>query len=238
MRAPDKIKLFVGYDRRETVAAHVAAWSVVRRSSIPVQQTLLMLEQLIELTRERDEKQSTDFAFSRFLVPFRSDYIGHSIFMDCDMLCRVDIAQIFECIEPHHAVTVVKHDYVPKTERKFLDHQQTVYKRKNWSSVMVFNNELCQGLTPRYVNTASGLDLHQFKWLPDYMIGGLGKEWNHLVGEYDPNPNAKIVHFTLGTPCFKKYEECEFANEWYEERRSMLDYDVIKEYSRPDRIEA
>lgn len=232
------IRLFVGYDARETVAAHVAAFSVARRSSVPVAVTLLMLPQLRELTRERDEKQSTDFAFSRFLVPSRCDFEGQAIFTDCDVLCRVDIAEILKEIEPHQAVAVVKHDYVPKSARKFLDQQQTTYPRKNWSSVMVFNNALCRKLTPEYVNTASGLELHQFRWLPDYQIGALSREWNHLVGEYDPNPHANIVHFTLGTPCFAKYADCEYAQEWRDEQNAMLDYDRRLEFSRPERIEA
>lgn len=158
--------------------------------------------------------------------------------MDCDMLCRVDIAGILENIEPHHAVSVVKHDYVPKSERKFLNQQQTSYARKNWSSVMVFNNALCPQLTPEYVNSATGLQLHQFKWLADHMIGALDRSWNHLVGEYQPNPNARLVHFTLGTPCFAKYRDCEFANEWFEEKNAMLDYDRRGEFSKPERVEA
>jgi lipopolysaccharide biosynthesis glycosyltransferase len=233
---PDVLRLFVGYDRRETVAAHVAAFSFVRRSSVPVSVTLLMLPQL-PMTRDRDERQSTDFAFSRFLVPSICGYEGRSLFVDCDVLCRVDVSELFHMIQPHHAVAVVKHEYTPKTERKFLDQQQTTYQRKNWSSVMVFNNALCRMLTQKYVNEASGLDLHQFRWLPDNMIGALDKSWNHLVGEYPENPNAKIVHFTLGTPCFEKYSDCEYAREWYEEKNAMLAYDRRGEYSRPERVE-
>jgi hypothetical protein len=223
--APESIKLFVGYDRRETVAAHVTAWSVVRRSSIPVDVRLLMLDQMPALTRPRDPLQSTDFAFSRFLVPYESQYRGVSIFMDCDMLCRVDIARILDGMEPHHAVRVVKHDYVPKTARKFLDQVQTKYRRKNWSSVVVFNNAMCPMLTPSYVNEAHGLTLHQFKWLPDYLIGALDRGWNHLVGEYDYDPDAKIAHFTLGTPCFYEFRQSEYADEWFAERESMLNYE-------------
>jgi hypothetical protein len=223
--APESIKLFVGYDRKETVAAHVTAWSVVRRASIPVDVRLLMLSQMPALTRPRDPLQSTDFAFSRFLVPYESHYRGVSIFMDCDMLCRVDIARILDAMEPHHAVCVVKHDYSPKSDRKFLNHVQTAYRRKNWSSVVVFNNALCPMLTPEYVNRAPGLDLHQFKWLPDYLIGALDRSWNHLVGEYRHDPDAKIAHFTLGTPCFDEYRACEYADEWFAERDSMLAYE-------------
>jgi hypothetical protein len=228
------LKVFIGYDSHETVAFHVAAFSIMRRSSVPVSVVGLRLNQL-PLTREPEG--STEFTFSRFLVPYLCDYKGTSCFMDCDVLCLSDIAELFASIQDYQAVAVVKHDYIPKHQTKFLGNEQKVYPRKNWSSVMVFNNALCPVLTPKYVNHASGLELHQFKWTPDHMIGGLDKSWNHLVGEYDPNPDAKIVHFTLGTPCFEKYAECEYGKEWHEEKSAMLDYDRRGEYSRPARVE-
>jgi hypothetical protein len=116
---------------------------------------------------------------------------------------------------------VCKHDYVPKTERKFLGQVQTKYPRKNWSSLMIFNNERCRALTPDYVNSASGLDLHRFKWLDDRLIGSLPLEWNWLVEEYPYKPDAKIVHYTLGGPYFDDYRNCDYAGEWFEEFESM-----------------
>lgn len=235
---PDRLQVVIGFDRHETVAAHVLAHSIDRRSKKATPSLSMLRIERLPMWRERDPKQSTDFAFSRFLTPWLCNYQGMSIFLDCDMLCRVDINDILDGIEPDKAVYVVKHDYVPKSARKFLDQVQTKYERKNWSSVMVFNNALCRTLTPEFVNAESGLNLHQFRWLPDRMIGALDRSWNHLVGEYDPNPQAKIVHFTLGTPCFAAYSECEFAHEWHEERKAMLAYDRMGEYSRPERIEA
>jgi lipopolysaccharide biosynthesis glycosyltransferase len=231
------LRVFIGYDAHETVAFHVAAFSIMRRASAPVSITGLMLPQL-PITRDRDPKQSTDFAFSRFLVPHLCHYEGRAIFMDCDMLCRSDILELWDSLPPFKSAAVVKHDYAPKAGEKFLDQAQTAYRRKNWSSVMVFNNPACRALTPAYVNTASGLDLHQFRWLEDAQLWELPREWNHLVGEYEPNPAAKLVHFTLGTPCFAKYRHCEYSKEWHEERAAMLDYDRSKEYSRPERVDA
>lgn len=229
------LRLFIGFDSHETVAFHVAAFSFMRRSSVPVSITGLRREQL-PITREQEG--STEFTFTRFLVPWLCGFEGMAVFTDCDVLCRVDIADIVNGIADHHAVSVVKHDYTPKQEAKFRGQEQTAYKRKNWSSVMVFNNPLCVVLTPDYVNRATGLELHQFKWLRDWQIGALEKSWNHLVGEYAPNPNARIAHFTLGTPCFAKYRECEFAREWFDERDSMTDYDRYGEYSKPEKVEA
>lgn len=227
------IRVFIGFDSNEVVAYHVLANSILRHASEPVSITPLKLSQL-PLTRERTATQSTEFSFSRFLVPWLCDYKGTAIFMDCDMLCRTDIAALEG--EKGKAASVVKHDYKPRPEDKFLGQAQSIYAKKNWSSVMVFDNAACRALTPQYVNTASGLELHQFKWLPDEScIGALDPAWNHLVGEYQPNLAAKIVHFTLGTPCFAKYANCEYARDWRDEKARMLEYNKIGEFNLAQR---
>ncbi|MEO7727663.1 MAG: glycosyltransferase, partial [Burkholderiales bacterium] len=143
------IRVFIGYDPREAVAYSVLAHSIQRRASAPVAVTPLMLSGLKDvLTRQRHPLQSTDFSFSRFLTPLLSDYAGWSIFMDCDMLVLDDIARLFELRDERYAVMVVKHDHVPKEATKFLDQPQTPYQKKNWSSVMLFNNAKCKALTP------------------------------------------------------------------------------------------
>lgn len=214
--------IFIGYDPNETIAYHALAHSILRRSTIPVSIAPLMRSQLGALyTRARGPTESTEFSLTRFLVPALSDYRGWSMFIDCDMLCRADIAELAALTKEagDKAVLVCKHDYTPKTGRKFLDQVQTKYPRKNWSSVMLFNNARCTALTPGYVNSAGGLDLHRFNWLKDEEIGAIPLEWNWLVGEYDYNPAARIVHYTLGGPYFDEYRDCDYAAEWFEERR-------------------
>ena len=230
------LKVFLGYDKNETVAFHVAAHSLMRHSSIPVSIIPLVLGQL-PMTRERTPIQSTEFSFSRFLVPWLCRYEGMAVFADCDVLFRTDIATMQGT--PGAAVSVVKHEYEPRPEDKFLGQKQSIYEKKNWSSVMLFDCAMCPQLTPAYVNNASGLELHQFKWLGnESMIGELDKNWNHLVGEYKPNPDAKIVHYTRGTPCFAKYSRCEYADEWYTERNLMLEYNKMNEFSLPEKSAA
>lgn len=217
------IPVFIGYDAREAVAFSVLSYSIHRRSSRPVTVAPIMLTQLRGMyRRERHPLQSTDFSFSRFLTPCLSDYSGWSIFMDCDMLMLDDIAKLWALRDDRYAVMVVKHVHVPKETRKFLGEPQSKYEKKNWSSVMLFNNAKCRALTPDFVNTASGLELHQFKWLEggDF-IGALPSEWNHLVG-YDRPGVASLVHFTLGGPYFTDYRDCEYASEWFAERDAML----------------
>ena len=216
--------IYIGYDPRESVAFHTLAHSILRRASVPVSIAPLMQSQLKGIyTRERGPAESTEFSLTRFLVPSLAGFQGWSIFMDCDMLCRADIAELARQIglQADKAVLVCKHDYTPKTERKFLNQVQSRYARKNWSSLMIFNNERCRALTSEYVNSASGLALHRFEWIDDSAIGGLPLEWNWLVGEYNYNPAAKIVHYTIGGPYFDDYRNCDYAEEWFAELESM-----------------
>jgi len=218
------VRVFIGYDAREAVAFSVLAHSIMARASAPVSISPLMLSELRGVfTRERHPLQSTDFAFSRFLTPYLSGFEGWSVFMDCDMLVLDDIANLWKLRDERHAVMVVKHEHQPRETVKFLDQPQTAYPKKNWSSVMLFNNAKCRALTPEYVNAASGLELHQFKWLPDEsLIGELPRAWNHLVGYYHPTPGVSLVHYTLGGPYFDEYRDCEYAEHWREELASML----------------
>lgn len=218
------IRVFIGFDPRETVAFHVLSHSIHARASRPVELAPLALSQLTEvLTRERDPLQSTDFSFSRFLTPYLSSFAGWSIFMDCDMLALDDIARLYDLRDDCYAVMVVKHQHTPREEIKFLDQPQSKYAKKNWSSVILFNNSRCRALTPEFVNSASGLELHQFKWLKDEsLIGELPHRWNHLVGYDPPTPGISLVHYTLGGPYFDEYRECEYAREWFAERDQML----------------
>jgi len=217
------IRVFIGYDPREEVSFHVLARSIEARASEPVMVVPISLRQLAWFDRRRDEKQSTDFSFSRFLVPYLSGFDGWSVFMDCDMLCRGDIAELWALQDDRYAVQCVKREHVPREGTKFLGAVQTAYAKKNWSSVMLMNNARCRALVPGYVNTASGLQLHQFQWLgSDALIGGLPRQWNHLVGYDEPDEDAKLVHYTLGGPWFEDTKDCEYAAEWRKERDLML----------------
>ena len=218
------VHIFIGFDPREAVAYNVLTYSIVRRSSIPVAITPIVLAQNEKIfKRPRDPLQSTDFSFSRFLTPYLSKYEGWSLFLDCDMLMLDDVAKLWALRDERYAVQVVKHEYAPPQGVKFLGEKQTPYAKKNWSSVMLFNNKRCRTLSPAYVEHASGLDLHQFKWLAsDDEIGALPAGWNFLVGHDHRQNHVSLVHFTVGGPYFKQYADCEFSEEWRAERDAML----------------
>lgn len=212
------LKVFIGFDSREPVAYHVAAHSILTTASQPVAIIPLVQSQLRTsglYTRERGATEATEFSMTRFLVPYLSGYEGISVFMDCDMVVRSDITQLAaQSCKTCWSVAVAKHNYVPKSAVKMDGQTQTTYPRKNWSSLIVFNNARCQSLTPEYVNTASGLDLHRLNWTEDAEIASLALEWNWLVDEYPHNDRAKILHYTNGGPWFTDYRKCDHAADW------------------------
>ena len=219
------LRVFVGWDSKEPLAFAVAAHSILRRASRPIAIVPLALSSLQKIyTRERGPTESTEFSLTRFLVPFLSGYDGISLFLDSDVLVQCDLYDLlaFPLAYPSKAVFCCQHDYIPKALTKFDGHEQTKYPRKNWSSVMLFVNDQCKILTPDYVNKATGLALHRFKWLEDQQIGSLPLDYNWLVGEYPEKPDAKILHYTNGTPCFPAYGNCDQAYLWWAAYRDML----------------
>lgn len=221
------IKVFIGFDKVESSAWHTFAHSIFRQSTTPVALIPLYLENLKELyTRPRDEKQSNEFSFTRFLVPYLSNYQGYALFFDCDMMLRDDISKIFDAVkqDPGKAVYVVKHDYVPRDKIKYLGTKQYEYPRKNWSSVVLWNCEHPSNkhVTLDFVNNATSAELHRFLWLKDDEIGKLDVRWNWLVGEYDnPPKDVKNVHWTVGGPYFLEYQDVDFSQEWFKENAKM-----------------
>lgn len=219
----EPIRIFVGYDNRIPVAFQVLAHSITQRSSLPVTICPINLTNVKDIfKREANNLQSTEFSFSRFLTPYLSNYEGWSIFMDNDIILLDDIAKLWGLRDDKYPVMVVQHDHAPSEKKKFMGAVQTSYEKKNWSSVILFNNAKCKALTLDYVNTASGLELHQFKWLAgDHEIGSLPLEWNYLADYTEEHERAvkepKLVHYTIGGPFYPEFKDTEYSVEWFKE---------------------
>ncbi len=219
------INIVIGYDRSNRMPAYTAAESIMQHASQPVNFTFLHRNMLKEYTRPRGLYDSTEFSNSRFLTPYLHNYEGWSLFVDNDVIVQADIIQLFNLVNDRYTVMCVKHDYEPKNDTKFLNHQQTKYKYKNWSSVILFNNSKCKMLTPDYVNTVNGLNLHQFRWLKsEDEIGSLPLEWNYLVGnDNQTKSKPKLIHYTEGGPYFRESRDCEYSDEWFDIYRTIND---------------
>lgn len=210
------IRIFVGFDQRESVAFHTFNQSVVEHASVPVAITPLVLRALPGY-EETHRDGSNTFIYSRFLTPQLCGFEGWAIFADGDMVCRADIAELWALRDETKAVQVVQHDYQTTAGIKYLGNKNQNYPRKNWSSVVLWNcgHPKHRVLTPAFVMQQTGAFLHRFSWLDDADIGALPAAWNWLTTEYPDNPEAKLLHYTLGTPCFKDYWHAAMADEWH-----------------------
>jgi lipopolysaccharide biosynthesis glycosyltransferase len=216
------VRLFIGYDPREAVVYHVCVNSIVRQASQPVAVTPLALKNLGGYV-ERHRDGSNQFTYSRFLVPQLTGWYGWALYIDGDMLLRADIAELWSLRDEAKAVLCVHHDYKTRLRQKYLGAKNEDYPRKNWSSVMLWNcaHPANRCLTAEFVQQATGAKLHRFTWLAEDLVGELPVEWNWLPDELGSNPNAKLLHWTLGAPCFEEFAGAPMADEWHEERRLM-----------------
>lgn len=229
---PQTWSIYIGFDPREADAFAVTRESLRRNLFAPVQIHGLVLDNLRAAglyTRPTERRlgrlwdviseapMATEFAISRFLVPHLAGK-GLALFLDCDMLARAPVAEVFRTAEAagnSKAVWCVKHRHEPSNTEKMDGQAQTQYARKNWSSFVLFNcdHPANKALTVDYVNSLPGRDLHRFCWLEDKDIGELGPEWNYLVG-HSQCENPKVVHFTDGHPGFEAFHDVPYAEEW------------------------
>jgi lipopolysaccharide biosynthesis glycosyltransferase len=220
MKSLNKINLIVGFDQREAVAYHVFCQTIIDRATMPVQ-FLPLAENTLNEYKEVHTDGSNKFIYSRFLTPYLMNFAGWAIFADGDMVCQADISELWSLRDETKAVQVVKHDYKTKAAKKYLGNQNEDYPKKNWSSLILWNCSHPKNaiLTPEFIQSQPGSYLHRFSWLGDDLIGELDAEWNWLAIEYPENPNAKLIHYTLGTPCFKNYADQSMSEAW---KRSYL----------------
>jgi len=202
-------RIFVGFDPREAVAYHVCVQSIIDTAREPLKLSFTPVTGPM-----RDG--SNAFIYARFLVPYLCGYSGFAVCLDGDMILRAPIEDLCD-LETDAAVSVVQHDYKTKHPIKYLGNKNEDYPRKNWSSVALWNcgHPANAVLTPEYVANATGSHLHRFGWLSDREIEVLPPEWKRLVLEQEVQPTDKLLHYTIGTPCFADYADCDHAEEWH-----------------------
>jgi len=231
-------KIFVGYDTREDIAWQVCESSIKRYNDNIEVEPLIQddLRQRKLYWRELDKLASTEFTFTRFLIPHLMDYKGWALFCDSDIIFLEDVQNLFNLADDKYAVMCVQHDYNPKPGTKMDGQIQTQYPRKNWSSVVLWNcgHPSNQKVTIDSVNNPNydGKYFHRFSWLDDSEIGSLPVDWNFLVGWYTPDGTMdqeqkedgtpRALHYTEGGPWFKEYRNCEFHQQWKDELQKMM----------------
>lgn len=229
IKVHNMVNIYIGYDSEQDMAYRVCRYSILKYVKDKNLINPLIQKELREKKiyyRDVDQLGSTEFTFTRFLVPYINNYSGWALFVDCDFLFVSDINELFNMIDNRYAVLVVKHNYMPENNIKMNNKQQHVYPRKNWSSLILYNcaHKSIKNLSLDTVNNKSGSYLHRFEWLPDNEIGEINLEWNWLVNWYSEPKHGKPkgIHFTEGGPWLNNYEFCEYSLLWKQEKNNML----------------
>ena len=216
-------KVFIGYTSTQDILFRVSKNSIERKSigvkCFPIIQS--SLRELGVYSRDHDKLGTTEFSITRFLTPWLAGYEGWVLFCDNDTLALEDINALFDLADDKYALMCVQHDHQPTNKIKLNNQAQTIYPRKNWSSVVLWNcgHAKNKRITPDYVNEASPMHLHRFLWLDDDDIGNLSHEWNWLVDWYSSSKDGKpkLLHYTDGGPYFKDHQDCDYSKEWLDE---------------------
>jgi len=218
------VDIIVGFDQREAVAYHTFTQSVIEQSTIPIRFTPLSMKSLSGYN-EVHKDGSNDFIYSRFLVPYMMNFKGWAIYADGDMVCLQDIKNLWSLRNNNYAVQVVKHDYKTKITEKYWGNKNEDYPRKNWSSLILWNCEhkAHKILDPDFIQKQTGAFLHRFSWVKDTDIGEINKEWNWLAMEYEDKKDINLIHYTIGTPCFKEYNNTSLSSYWKKSFSNSLD---------------
>lgn len=192
-------KIFIGRDPRKPLDANVLANSIVDHASVPVSITMLSLK-----TLPIKRQGLTEFTYSRFIVPYLCGYQGFGLFLDADMVVTGDIAELFQIPKPSDTYQV----YVNKNQKPF-----------EWGSAMLFDCSLCQILTPEFIDDRKNA-LLDFKWADS--VGSLPEEWNWCVPYSGENMDAKLYHYTQGTPVWKETRGHAEDKYWHDAYKSMI----------------
>jgi lipopolysaccharide biosynthesis glycosyltransferase len=208
-------RIFIGWDNGMPDAGNVLAYSLNKHAKRPIDISFLNINELkakYDFNRKHDPLASTEFTYSRFLIPYICGYEGTAMFLDNDMLAFGDINEIFDLDMTGLALRVVKHQQEVITAIKMDGKAQSWYPRKNWSSMMLMDCSKLRCWTKEVVENQTGAFLHRFETIPDEQVGEISKTWNVLD---EIKSDTKLWHFTSGGPYHKNYADMPGSGIWY-----------------------
>lgn len=210
--------IYVGYDKNQEIATEVCCYSIKKHLSRSIDVFQLKRDELIKngiYTRGKIQGETTEFGYTRFLIPNLMQYEGWGLFCDADFLFVDDISKIIKTYDQQKAVYVVKHQHTPTNTIKMVDKIQDSYQRKNWSSLIIFNNSHIKNktLTPHCISNESKQFLNEFQWLYDDDIGEIELSWNFLVG-INKHSNPRGFHYTDGGPWLEGMKNVPYSEIW------------------------
>ena len=217
------MKIFIGFETEYPEAFEVCGESI--RQYNPNHEIIPLVKSELEeqgLYTRPYQGESTEFAFTRFLVPALCEWKGYALFCDGDFMWRCDPQEIEDLVKQSSqspSVWVVKHPpFLTTPHEKMRGKANMSYPKKYWSSLMYFNNDKCFTLTNELVNSWSAKDLHEFAWASE--IGDLPAEYNAMVNYYQ-FPAARAVHFTDGGPWLDIHDNMLYSTEWLKHYKNL-----------------
>ena len=209
--------IYIGYDSRhqqlpiiaknsieETIKRGMGNGHLVDEMMFIPEIKFLDKSKIPEYNREY-ANQSTEFTYSRFLIPYLENYEGFSMFIDDDFIFEKSLLPMFYYLHPDDAVACIQYPQYKHDSTKFDGEINIDYPCKLWSSLMIFNNghEDCKKLTPEVINTWTGKQLHQFEWTDK--ISKIPEKYIFTEGYDDPKTKWDFngIHYTRGGPWVK-----------------------------------
>jgi len=194
--AVEPMRVFVGGDETEEVAARVLEHSIKKHASGPVEVTI-MRDFQIPKPKDHRNRSRTKFSFYRFKIPELCGWRGRALYVDSDMLVFKDLAELWR---------------IPFGDQKILCTFQKdpppAWKDHSWFhpgrqfSVMLLD---CDRLPWRIDEVIRGLDEGKYDYQDllfrmclvghDEIGERVPKEWNCLE-HHEPGQTA-LTHFTV-----------------------------------------
>jgi hypothetical protein len=192
----EPMRIFIGVDESQLLAAAVLEDSIRRHASGPVE-VVPMTEVEAPMPKDKRNRPRTAFSFSRFAIPKLCGYEGRALYVDADMQVFDDVAELWK-IPFDGAKVLCTNQPEPPEKWRGSGH----FHAGRQMSVMMLD---CSSLDWDLVQIVRGLDEHRYTYEqlmfdmcllpPEQVVDGLPQEWNHL--EHFHEGLTKLLHYTV-----------------------------------------
>jgi hypothetical protein len=211
------IRVFVGTDSSQMLAARVLEYSIKKHASMSVS-VLPLCDVPVPMPKNSKNHPRTGFSFARFLIPSLCAYNGRAIYLDADMLVFADIAKLWASSLNEADILCAEHPGKNGRVRQY--------------SVMLMN---CSKLHWNIDEIVAGLDEGRYDYAnlmyefcitpPDRIAPTLPYEWNSL--EFYRAGRTCLLHYTdMPTQPWVSYNNRNAAV-WYKTLKEAIAEDFI-----------
>jgi hypothetical protein len=226
VQPPEPIRVFVGCDNTQLVAAAVLEHSIRKHASRRVEFTK-MIDLDVPEPKDPANRARTGFSFYRFLIPKLAGHQGRGIYLDSDMQVFADMSELLELPLNSHTVLCTNQPEPPEQWR-----DDPNFKPGRHLAVLVLDAERLRWDIDEIIG---GLDQGRYDYkqlmsdlaiVPDDQIAEtVPIEWNHL--ETYELGRTKLVHYTVVPTQPWKNDENPLCSLWEEAYREALAQRVL-----------